>query len=86
MNKIDLQEDQALVLQQVAESGEEDLTTLTHALRFDRRRLVTILQALHHKGLIFISQDSHQDPWVRISARGRRMMLYLWPEAQLRMA
>jgi len=86
MQKIDLQEDQALVLQQVAESGEEDVRSLSRSLRFDRQRIATILHALHHKGLIYVSQSGRGEPWVGISSRGKRMMLYLWPEAGLHFA
>jgi predicted transcriptional regulator len=86
MQKIDLQEDQALVLQQVAENGEEDIRSLSRSLRFDRQRIAAILHALHHKGLIYISQSGHGEPGVSISSRGKRMMIYLWPEANVHFA
>lgn len=80
MRKIELPEDYAIVLQQVNEMGEEDLTTLTETLRYDRPKLAHILQGLRQKGLIYFSQDTYRDPLVRLSSKGRRLMSYMWPE------
>jgi predicted transcriptional regulator len=83
MKNITLPADYALVLQQVNESGEEDLDTLSESLRVDKRRLSHIVQALHHKGLIYFSKDTYQDPWIRLSAKGRQLVRYVWPESGL---
>jgi len=83
MRKIELPEDYAIVLQQVNEWGEEDLTTLTETLRYDRPKLTHILQGLRQKGLIYFSQDTYRDPLVRLSSKGRRLMSYMWPETGL---
>jgi len=82
MQIIELPEDQALVLQQVCEAGEEDLSMLSESLRFDRRRLSHIVQALHHKGLIYFNRKNYQNPWIRVSAKGRKFMTYMWPDQQ----
>jgi hypothetical protein len=83
MSKHNLPEEYALVLQQVTELGEEDFSTLAELLRFDRQRLAHIIQALHHKGLIVIERGQQFGAWIRPSAKGRQLMQFLWPEAQM---
>ena len=68
MKKIELPEDYALVLQQVDESGAEDFSSLAESLRFDRARLLHILRALQHKGLI-VTQGFGEDAWIRLIKR-----------------
>lgn len=79
-SSITLPEDYALVLQQVSESGEEDIETLSEMLRVDKKRLRHIVQALHHKGLVYFTNQTYQDPWIRLSAKGRQLVTYIWPE------
>lgn len=81
MKSIKLPEDYALVLQQVGESGEENLDMLAESLRVDRRRLAHIVQSLHHKGLIYFA-DTYQEPWIRLSTKGRQLVRYIWPETE----
>ena len=78
MKTAQLPEEYALVLQEVAEVGEEDIAMLEESLRFDHARLMHILQNLRHKGLITFSHN-----WVRLSSKGRRLLTYLWPERGL---
>lgn len=80
MKAVTLPEDYALVLQQVAESGEESMALLAESLRVDRQRLAHIVQALHHKGLIYFT-DTYQEPWVKLSTKGRQLMRTIWPES-----
>ena len=82
MKTIELPEDYALVLQQVDENGEEDFTNLAESLKFDRRRLAHIIQALQSKGLIYIHSTT-QDIWIGLSSKGRRLMELVWPESGL---
>ncbi|HUS26670.1 MAG TPA: hypothetical protein VMY99_04970 [Nevskiaceae bacterium] len=77
MKTATINQDFALVLQHIKESGEEDLTGLSESLRFDRRRLGHIVQALQHKGLIVVSRDA----WIRLSRKGQRVIRFYWPEA-----
>lgn len=78
-------EDYALVLQQVDESGEEDLTTLAESLRLDKTRLSHIVESLRNKGLVSIEYSAH-DIYVRLSTKGKKLIEMLWPEARLRNA
>lgn len=75
--------EQALVLQQINESGEEDFTGLAAALRFGRAKLADILQSLHRKRLILVRRSSYAEAWVRLSAKGRQLMVEAWPESAL---
>jgi predicted transcriptional regulator len=75
MKKIELNEDSALVLQQIDEMGEEDFDNLNESMRFGRGYLGHILQNLQHKGLIIIRGD-----WVSLSSKGRKTTELIWPE------
>ena len=83
MRTIELPEEYALVLQQVDEDGGDDFNTLAENLRFDRRRLTHYVQSLLNMGLIAFYRKNSDDPWIRLSAKGRRLMRYLWPESAL---
>lgn len=76
----ELPQDYALVLQQIDEDGDDDFNNLAETLRFDRSRLAHIIQALHHKGLIILNRRTM---WVSLSSKGKRLMVYLWPESRL---
>jgi hypothetical protein len=82
MSKIELSEDYVLVLQQIGEEGENDLSLLAESLQFDRKRLLHIVTALQHKGLVKLQKVKY-DTSIILSAKGRRLMRYLWPESNL---
>lgn len=82
MQHIELPEDYSLVLQEVSSRGEEDVSELAESLHFERGRLQHILQALQHKGLILLNR-SGRGVWIRLSAKGRKFVGNLWPEAGL---
>jgi DNA-binding MarR family transcriptional regulator len=79
MQKIQLPEDYALVLQQVEENGSEDFSMLAESLRIDRPRLRHILRALQHKGLI-VMHAAGEDLRIRLSTKGRQLTAYIWPQ------
>jgi DNA-binding MarR family transcriptional regulator len=83
MQHIELPEDYSLVLQEVGASGEEEVAMLAETLNFDRGRLLHIVQALQHKGLISLTRSSGRGAWIRLSAKGRKFMENLWPESGL---
>lgn len=80
MRTTDLPQDCALVLQQVHDSGEEDFTGLAASLKFSPGHLAHIVQELARKRLI-ISRNAGFGMWIRLSARGKRVMHTLWPES-----
>jgi predicted transcriptional regulator len=77
MKKVELDEDSALVLQVIEESGEEDFDSLNESLRFGRSYLAHVLDNLAHKGLI----NSHGS-WITLSGKGKRTTGLIWPESQ----
>lgn len=79
---LNLTTDEALVLQQISESGEEDLTGLTESLQMSRPKLMTQLSRLKNKGLIKIKTTAG-DWWISMSRRGKQTIHYLWPEMSL---
>ena len=81
MKRIHLPQEQALVLQQIAEQGEEDFTGLAQGLRFGRAKLAEIIQILHHKRLILVRKSGYAEVWVRLSTKGKYIMRTLWPES-----
>jgi len=84
MQHIELPGDYALVLQTVHENGEEDFANLSETLRFDRQRLAHIIDALRSKGLIYLSSPGslgRSEAWIRVSAKGRKCMVSIWPES-----
>ncbi len=84
MNRIELPYEQALVLQHINDSGEEDFTGLAYAMRVGRARLAHLIQTLHRKRLIVVRRSGYAEAWVRLSSRGKRLMAAIWPEAALR--
>ena len=77
MKKIELDEDSALVLQQIEESGQDDFENLNESLRFGRSYLAHILQNLQHKGLIRVSGH-----YISLSSKGQKITGLIWPETQ----
>ena len=65
---IALTNDEALVLQQITENGEDDVIGLSHGLRMSRSRVAQQLE------------PTCGDLWVRASKRGRQLVRYMWPE------
>lgn len=81
MRTLELPEDYALVLQQIYEEGEQYFSDLAESLSFDRRRLLHIIEALRHKGLVLM-KITQADAWLRVTSKGQRLLTYIWPESQ----
>lgn len=80
MRTPDLPHDCALVLQQVHDSGEEDFSGLAASLKLTPGHLAHIVQELTRKRLI-ISRNASYGIWIRLSARGKRLINTMWPES-----
>ncbi|TXG77671.1 hypothetical protein E6P97_01310 [Patescibacteria group bacterium] len=80
----DLPFDYALVLQQINEDGQDELAVLGETLNIRRSRMLHIVTSLRKKGLLLIEQNSWGDAWVRLSAKGKKIVSQLWPDAQLK--
>lgn len=76
---IDLSAEDAMMLQIISETGEEDIISLEQSLGMGRGRVMAGLESLRRKGLITISRVSG-DWWVRISTKGKQLTHHVWPE------
>jgi len=76
---VNLSTEDALVLQQISESGEEDVVSLSRNLGMRRGRVLASLERLRQKGLVKISRTA-DDWWVYISAKGKQLTHYVWPD------
>lgn len=87
MNKVQSKEvnlttDEALILQQIYEDGGDDVVVLAGQVGLSRRTVMNILADLRRKGLMAIDQI-YGNAWVRLTARGKRLVQKIWPEAQM---
>ena len=80
--QITLSTDEALVLQQISEHGEDDIVGLSRSLRMSRQRVAALLMHLKHKGLVRI-QAQCDDWWVQTSRKGTQLVRSMWPELQM---
>ncbi len=79
-NIMNLPADYALVLQQIREEGEGDVSSLAETLHLNRARIKHIIKSLQSKGLLLVKSSSYGEAWVRLSRKGQRMVTYIWPE------
>lgn len=82
---ITLSNEDAMVLQQISENGEDDIISLSETLGMRRKRVMASLESLRRKGLITI-QRTAGDWWVQVSAKGKQLTHYVWPEMPVSMA
>lgn len=80
MNKVHITPNEAIVLQQVYEDGEDDTRTLARQLGMSRHHVLSIIEHLKRKGLIMIDVD-FDGLWVQLTQKGRQLIHYLWPDA-----
>lgn len=78
--QVTLSNEDAMILQQINQTGEEDIISLEQALGMQRGRLLARLEHLRRKGLITI-QRTASDWWVQVSSKGKQVSTYIWPEA-----
>ena len=72
---------EALILQQEHEDGEDDLSTIAIQLGMSRRYVANLITHLKAKGLIAINTN-FDELWVRLTIRGRHLVTSMWPESQ----
>ena len=72
---------EAIVLQQIYEDGEDDVRTLSQMLGMSAKSVVAVVAHLKKRGLVAISNDLG-DLWIEVSAKGRCLIKKLWPEFQ----
>ncbi len=79
--EVTLTTNEALVLQQVYEDGGDEAAILAAQMGIPRRTAMNVLADLRRKGLMAIDQ-AYGDAWVRLTARGERLVQRIWSEAQ----
>ena len=79
---VSLSTNEALILQQISETGEEDIISLASILGLRRQQIMTTLERLRKKGLISI-QRTASDWWVSVSSKGKEFSHYVWPDTLL---
>lgn len=82
MNKSRLTDDEAMVLQQVYEDGEDDIRSLSFELGITRQSAIREALKLEQKGLL-VFQHSFDGLLLKVSSKGKVMVRQLWPEVQL---
>ena len=82
-SNLTLSTDEALVLQHISESGEDDIIGLAQSLRMSRQRVAALLTHLKNKGLVRI-KPTYGDWWVQTSRKGSALVQNMWPELQVR--
>ena len=82
-SNLTLSTDEALVLQHISESGEDDIIGLAQSLRMSRQRVAALLTHLKNKGLVRI-KTAYGDWWVQTSRKGSALVQNMWPELQVR--
>lgn len=82
MNDDAISTDEAMVLQQVYEDGEDDIRSLSYELGITRQSAIRQALKLEQKGLLTL-HNSFDGLILKVSGRGRVMVRKLWPEAQL---
>ena len=80
--EVNLTTNEALILQQIYEDGSDDVVVLAGQVGLSRRTVMNILADLRRKGLMAIDQI-YGNAWVRLTARGKRLVNKIWPEAQM---
>ena len=80
--EVNLTTNEALILQQIYEDSGDDVVVLAGQVGLSRRTVMNILADLRRKGLMAIDQI-YGDAWVRLTARGKRLVQKIWPEAQM---
>ena len=80
--EVNLTTNEALILQQIYEDGGDDVVVLAGQVGLSRRTVMNILADLRRKGLMAIDQI-YGNAWVRLAARGKRLVQKIWPEAQM---
>lgn len=80
MKKLKLPEEYAAVLKLVWRTGQEDFMQLAESLRMSQARLIHVVQSLKHKGLISINRSTYSEGWIKLSAKGRRLVRFTWPD------
>ena len=71
----------ALVLQQIAECGQESLDELMYDTHMSQGRLHALVERLKHKGSVKIQYD-FEEILISLSTQGKHVLKQIWPQQQ----
>jgi len=80
MKKDALSTDEAMILQQVYEDGEDDVRSLSYELGLPRQSIIQQSLRLEQKGFITFHHN-FDGLLLKVSGRGKTIVRQLWPEA-----
>lgn len=81
MHNEQLSTNEAIILQQIYEDGEDDIRSLSYELGMTRQATIAKVVRLEEKGLLDF-HHSFDGLLLEVSARGKKIVRQLWPEAQ----
>lgn len=81
--QVDLTVNEALVLQQVFEDGEEEVDDIVGQIGMPKRITMNILSDLKSKGLLTVIQRAYGKILISVTSQGKKLVHTMWPEAVL---
>lgn len=77
---INLNANEAVILQQIFDDGEDEIRDIEYEMHMPHHQIIDVIGRLRRKGFVTIKSD-FDSMWIRVTARGRHLMLEAWPEA-----
>lgn len=74
-----LESNEALVLQQIYEDGDNSLNELSASLQLNKGRVRTIVNRLRKKHLVAIRKQAGE-ALITLSEQGKRLLSTMWPD------
>lgn len=81
--RLDLTVNEALILQQVFEDGEDEVDNIVDQTGMPKRITMNILSGLKSKGLLTVIQQAYGKILVSVTSQGKKLVHAMWPEAVL---
>lgn len=82
MQSNQLTPNEAMILQQVYEDGEDDIRSLSYELGLPRQLTIAKVMQLEKRGLLNF-RHSFDGLLLEVSARGKKIVHQLWPDAHV---
>lgn len=80
-HQVDLSVNEALILQQVFEEGEDEVDNIVDQTGMPKKITMNILSGLKSKGLLTIIQHTYGRILVSVTSQGKKLVHAMWPEA-----
>ena len=80
-HQVDLSVNEALILQQVFEEGEDEVDNIVDQAGMPKKVTMNVLSGLKSKGLLTIIQHAYGRILVSVTSQGKKLVHAMWPEA-----